>query len=100
MLDQLLPQILGPSGALVLAVIGLGILQRQGRKDLSAKDELFAALLLTKDADIAYERTRTEKAEARVEALGKVLNDATVVMDKSIALSEAALAKLAGKDRG
>jgi len=93
-LEQLLPQLLGPTGALVLACVGLAALWRQGRKDLAAKDQLFADQLLSKDADIAFERGRTAAAEARLEALGGLLKDATTVMDKSIALTEKALDRL------
>ncbi len=83
----------------MLAVGGLLVLWRQSRKDLAAKDELFANLLASKDLDITFERGRTAAAEARVEALGKVLNDATLVMDKSIALTETTLARLTARDR-
>jgi hypothetical protein len=88
---DLLSQVLGPAGALVLACAGLVALWRQSRKDMAAKDVLFADLLVRKDADIAFERARTAAAEARLEALGGLLKDATLVMDKSIALTEKAL---------
>lgn len=97
MFDQLLPQILGPSGALVLAVAGLTLLWRQGRKDLAAKDKLFAELLLSKDADIAFERGRTAAAEEKLDSLGGLLKDASAVMDKSIALTEKLLDRLPRK---
>jgi len=94
-----MPQILGPGGALVLAVIGLMALWRQGRKDLAAKDKLFAELILSKDADIAFERARTAAADARLEGLGSTLKDATIVMDKSIALTEKAIDRLRAEAR-
>jgi hypothetical protein len=90
-LEQLLPQILGPAGALVLSVIGLAALWRQGRRDLAAKDKLFAELIVSKDADIAFERSRTAQAEARLEGLGGLLKDATVVMGQSVELTEKVL---------
>jgi len=93
---DILSQVLGPTGALVLAVIGLSALWRQGRKDLAAKDKLFADLLISKDADIQFERGRTAAAEAKLDSLGGLLKDATVVMDKSIALTEKALDRLRG----
>lgn len=93
-LEELLPQVLGPAGALVLACAALATLWRQGRKDLAAKDKLFADLLLAKDADIAFERGRTAAAEARLEELGGLLKDATLVMDKSVTLTEKSLDRL------
>jgi hypothetical protein len=98
-LDQFLPQILGPAGALVLAVIGLSILWRQGRRDLAAKDKLFAELIISKDADIAFERGRTAAAEAKLDSLGGLLKDATTVMDKSLILTEKALDRLRDEGR-
>ena len=100
MLDQLLPQILGPTGALVLACICLAALWRQGRKDLAAKDKLFADLLISKDADIAFERKRTALSEERLDELGGLLRDATTVMDKSLALTEKALDRHTAARRG
>jgi hypothetical protein len=93
-LEQLLPHILGPEGALVLAVLGVGALWRQGRKDLLAKDKLFADLIVSKDADIAFERSRTERAEEKLDVLGGLLKDATAIMDTSVALTEKLIDRL------
>jgi hypothetical protein len=97
-LEELLPQVLGPAGALVLAVGALLTLWRQSRLDLKAKDRLFADLLVAKDADIAYERARTERAEERLETLGGLLRDATTVMDRSLTVTDKTLDRLRERD--
>jgi len=87
-LEQLLPQLLGPTGALVLACVALGILWRQSRRDLAAKDKLFADQLADKNADIAFERSRTADAEKRLEDLGGTLMRAADVMESSVEVTE------------
>jgi hypothetical protein len=97
-LEELLPQVLGPAGALVLALAALTALWRQSRLDLKAKDKLFADLLAAKNADIEYERMRTERAENRLESLGGLLRDATSLMDRSLTVTDKTLDRLRERD--
>jgi len=90
-LEELLPHVLGPEGALVLAVAAVTALWRQSRRDL-------AEMLSTKNADIAYERARSERAEARLESLGGLLKDATSLMDRSLTVTDKTLDRLRERD--
>lgn len=90
-------QILGPYGALFLAVTSGVILARQHRKDDAEKAALVAAALATRNADVEYERAQREKAEARLDVLGEALKDATHVMERSVAVTESAVALVTGQ---
>lgn len=91
-------QLIGPTGALVLSVTALIAVWKQGRADIAAKDKLFAEQLMSKDADILFERSRTAAAEERLDRLGGLLKDATAVMDRSVTLTEKALTRLRSED--
>jgi hypothetical protein len=91
-----LDQIVGPAGALVLAVTGLGLAVRQHIKDDAEKLALANKVAASREADLAHERARVAAAEARLDAFGPVLKGATDVMVRSVAVTEKVI-EIAGR---
>lgn len=82
-MEQVLAQIVGPLGALVLAVTALGILAREHRRSDDRRDAEHAAAL-------AYSRSRAEAADARLDAFRETMKEANNVTERAVALAEAA----------
>jgi hypothetical protein len=89
---DVIAQVVGPSGALVLAVIGgtagITALWRQHREDDKTRIAANMQIVAAKDADVAFERARTREAEQRLDDLGETLKVATDVMEKSVLTTE------------
>jgi hypothetical protein len=87
---DIVTEVAGPLGGLVLAVTGLAALWRQHRED--DKNRITAAL-----EALHYEREQKREAEARLDGLGETLKAATGVMEKAVTTTDRVVDILAAR---